>query len=512
MAGLIRKMMTGVGLRGCWVRTAFWSLSLTGVCLSAAFVRADDLQPGVAGDLARAVPRSMQEVQLSFAPVVSKTAPAVVNIYTRRVVKSQSASMLDDPIFRRFFGNRGGFGMPRERVERSLGSGVIVDPDGIIITNNHVVGDADEITIVLADRREFRAEVLLADERTDLAVLKIQEAQMLEEGMVAFPFLELGDSNALEVGDIVLAIGNPFGVGQTVTSGIVSALARTGVGVSDYQFFIQTDAAVNPGNSGGALVGLDGKLVGVNTAIFSRSGGSNGIGFAIPVDMVKATVAAATGDGRIVRPWLGARGQRVTADIAESLGLPIPTGVLVEDITQGGPAARGGLRPGDVIVGVAGRDVVDAEGLRFRIATQPVGARVQVDFLRDGIRNSASIILTAPPEKPPRDLRILSGRHLFQGVKVGNLSPAFAEEIGVRGTDQGVVVVDIAPRAPVRRLRVLRPGDILLSINGVSVESTEQLNDYLKTEAPLEVTYAFKRGQKRIECGFRPPSSVACRS
>ena len=281
--------------------------------------------PAVRAD-GTAVPASATAIQLSFAPVVKTTAPAVVNVYSqRKVVDNQSSStFMQDPFFRRFFGEGGSFGRPRERVASSLGSGVIVDPNGLIVTNNHVIADATDIKVALADKREFEAKVLLADERTDLAVLKIE---VPDEKL---PALTLADSDALEVGDLVLAIGNPFGVGQTVTSGIISALARTRVGVSDYQFFIQTDAAINPGNSGGALVNMKGELVGINTAIFSRSGGSIGIGFAIPTNMVKTVVATAeSGGAAIKRPWLGAELQDVSPDIATSLGMARPEGALI---------------------------------------------------------------------------------------------------------------------------------------------------------------------------------------
>src|SRR5215469_720541 len=273
----------------------------------------------------RAVAETRAELQLSFAPVVKKTAPAVVNVFSRRTVRTQVSPLFDDPFFRRFFADNAPFQVPSERVQRSLGSGVLVAADGTIVTNHHVIKDADEVTVVLADRREFEAKILRSDEHVDLAVLKI------ETHGERLPFLELRDSDELEVGDLVLAIGDPFGVGQTVTSGIVSALARTGVGVSDYRFFIQTDAAINPGNSGGALVSLDGRLVGINTAIYSRSGGSIGIGFAIPSLMVKAVLAGAGTTGRIVRPWLGASGQPVTSDLVPGLGLKRPMGVLLND-------------------------------------------------------------------------------------------------------------------------------------------------------------------------------------
>src|SRR6188508_2314951 len=294
----------------------------------------------------RRVP-TQSELRLSYAPVVQHVAPAVVNVYAAKVVQNRNP-LLDDPIFRRFFGVPGGPG--GNQVQRSLGSGVFVDAGGLIVTNNHVIEGADEVKVSLADKREFEASLVLKDPRTDLAILQIKD------GRERFPVLEFADSDALQVGDVVLAIGNPFGVGQTVTHGIVSALARTQVGVSDYQFFIQTDAAVNPGNSGGALVDLTGKLVGINTAIFSRSGGSQGVGFAIPANMVRVVVASARTGGHVVlRPWLGARLQTVTPEIAESLGLKRPSGVVITNVTEKSPAARAGLKPGDIIVGVGGQ-------------------------------------------------------------------------------------------------------------------------------------------------------------
>ena len=255
----------------------------------------------------KTVPTDPGEVRLSFAPVVKKVRPAVVNVYASRVETMPRNPLFDDPIFRQFFGSQG----QNSRTAQSLGSGVIVDPSGLVVTNHHVIEGMTEVKVALSDRREFEAEIVLRDPRTDLAVLKIKSDEK-------FPVLELGDSDAIEVGDFVLAIGNPFGVGQTVTQGIVSALARTQIGINDYGFFIQTDAAINPGNSGGALVDLSGRLVGINSAIYSRSGGSMGIGFAIPVNMVKSVIVAARRGGATVkRPWLGANLQNVSKDIAE---------------------------------------------------------------------------------------------------------------------------------------------------------------------------------------------------
>ena len=284
------------------------------------------------------VPETREAVRLSFAPVVRHVAPAVVNVYATAHVEVRSP-FEGDPFFERFFGGGGPFGGRRERERSSLGSGVIVDASGVIVTNHHVISDATEVKVALADGREYQAEILLRDERTDLAVLKI------ENGDEQFPVLEFADSDALEVGDLVLAVGNPFGVGQTVTSGIISALARTNLGITDSGFFIQTDAAINPGNSGGALVDLDGALVGINSAIFSRSGGSIGIGFAIPSNMVRTVVAqAVAGSTTVERAWIGALCQDVTKDIAASLGIDRPRGALVAQIDAGSPAERAGLQ------------------------------------------------------------------------------------------------------------------------------------------------------------------------
>ncbi len=418
---------------------------------------------------ARAAPTSRDQIMLSFAPVVRKVAPAVTNIYSRKVERSRARSPLfDDPFFRRFFGKGFGFGGPiRERVRTSLGSGVIVDPSGLIVTNFHVVEGADRIRVVLADRREFDAKIVLTDKRTDLAVLKIDaQGERL-------PYLTIRDSDALQVGDLVLAIGNPFGVGQTVTSGIVSALARTTVGVTDFSFFIQTDAAINPGNSGGALVTMDGGLVGINTAIYSRTGGSMGIGFAVPSAMVRAVLAGAA-RGRVVRPWFGAVTQRVTAKIARSLALDRPRGVLVNKVHGDGPAADGGLRVGDVITAINGRQVNDPEGLRFRIATLPVGGTARFDVLRHGRKLRLTIALSPPPEIPPRQETAITGGNPLHGASVANLSPALADEISMAQDLTGVVIVKLKPRSFARRAGLGRR-DIIRAVNGIKIDNVDGL-------------------------------------
>ncbi|OAN53961.1 serine protease [Paramagnetospirillum marisnigri] len=426
---------------------------------------------------AQTVPASREQMRLTFAPVARQVAPAVVNIYTKRVVRAAASPMFADPFFRRFFGDVPGMGMTRERVQNSLGSGVLVGADGTVVTNHHVIKDADEVTVVLSDRREFEARIVGSDERTDLAVVKI------ESKGETFPTLILGDSDKIEVGDLVLAIGNPFGVGQTVTQGIVSALARTNVGVSDFRSFIQTDAAINPGNSGGALVDIDGRLIGINTAIYSKDGGSNGIGFAIPTALVKNVVAGISKGGKVVRPWLGAGGQAVTSDLAQALKLPRPLGVLVNNVYRDSPAAKAGLQIGDVIVAVQGREVDDPEGLRFRLATLQVGGDTQLTVLRSGAEKQISVRLIAPPETPPRDQTELSGRNPFGGATVVNINPALAEEIGINSGLSGVMVLGVRRGSVAHRLGV-QPGDLILRINEKPVASVADVKAAVSGERP----------------------------
>ncbi|HAH10168.1 MAG TPA: serine protease [Alphaproteobacteria bacterium] len=389
---------------------------------------------------------------------------------SRKIVRRPP--MFDDPFFRRFYGIPDQQGPSTRKVPSSLGSGVIVRGDGIVITNNHVIAEADEIMVVTNDRREFAAKVLLADDKTDLAVLKIDPAGR------TLPSLRFADSDTAQVGDIVLAIGNPFGVGQTVTSGIISALARTQVGVSDYQFFIQTDAAINPGNSGGALVTMDGSLIGINTAIFSRSGGSIGIGFAIPANMVKLVSTTAEGGKKLQRPWVGLTPKVVTNDVAESLGLDRPQGVLVQSLAANGPAARAGLREGDVVTKVDGQEVADPEALRYRLATKGVGSTAQLSYLRDGSSGVATVALTKAPDSPPRNIQDIDGPNPLNGAVVGNLNPAFAEELGVEA-QQGVVIVDVNRRSLAARVG-LRPEDIVVRINGRRIDSVDVLLEQVR--------------------------------
>ena len=407
--------------------------------------------------LAQHLPTDRSELAYSYAPLVKRVSPAVVNIYTTTTARVQRRLPFPFP------------GMPPagDRVQNSLGSGVLVRSDGLIVTNAHVVKGADEIRVVLSDRREFEAKLLTQDERYDLALLRI------DVGGEKFPFLELRDSDSIEVGDVVLAIGNPFGLNQTVTSGIISALARSAGGVNDSSFFIQTDAAINPGNSGGALVSLDGRLIGINTAIYSQTGGSVGIGFATPSNIIARMVSLGEHGGRIVRPWLGINMQRVTADIATGLNLNRPTGLVVKDVFPNGPGARAGLKRNDVIVALKDQPIDDEASLRFRLATLQVDAVVPVKVIRGGKEFVFDMKLAAPPEDPPRDQSMLDGRQPLSGASIANMSPAVADELGQVEWRSGVVVLEVQPGSFAGRF--VRPGDMILGVNGQEVKNVAEL-------------------------------------
>ncbi|MCZ6861704.1 MAG: Do family serine endopeptidase [Alphaproteobacteria bacterium] len=440
-----------------------------------------------AGAEEKRVPRSVAEIKLSFAPIVKKVAPAVVNIYTKRIVQTRPISpFFNDPYFRRFFG-RNFRGLPRKRVLGSLGSGVIVRADGVIITNAHVIKGAQQITVVTADRWEYEAKVLLRDPRTDLAVLRIKAKSRL-------PVLILGDADELEVGDLVLAVGNPFGVGQTVTSGIVSAVSRTSVGITDYRSFIQTDAAINPGNSGGALVSLDGKLVGINTAIYSKSGGSVGIGFAIPSSMVKSVLRSALTGKALMRPWIGAQGQDVTPDIALSLGLEKVGGIIMSDIDVGGPADKAGLKNGDVVTAINGRALINGQSLRFRLALLRIGGKASLTVYRAGKKRQVEVTLIAPPEVPLRNVTTLSGTSPFAGATVANLSPLLAYELGAGAPNKGVIILKVELGSPAHRLR-MAPGDLVIHVNGHDIKRVAGLRSLTDRRSNRWLVRLRRRGQ-----------------
>jgi Do/DeqQ family serine protease len=430
--------------------------------LAVLLVSAALAMPALAQD--RRVPSSAAELRLSFAPIVQRAQPAVVNVYAAKVVQNHNP-FLDDPIFRRFFGLPGG---QQEQMQRSLGSGVMVDPSGLVVTNVHVIEGADEVKVSLSDKREFEAEIILKDKRSDLAVLRLKNAHE------KFPTLDFANSDELLVGDVVLAIGNPFGVGQTVTQGIISALARTQVGITDYQFFIQTDAAINPGNSGGALVDMTGHLAGINTAIYSRSGGSQGIGFAIPANMVRVVVASAKGGGKAVkRPWLGAKLQVVTPEIAESLGLRSPSGALVANVVANSPAGRAGLKSSDLITAIDGQVIDDPNAFDYRFATRPLGGTAQIDITRGGKPYRINVALETAPDTG-RDEIVLTTRSPFQGAKVANISPAVADELHLDADTQGVVVTELPDDSTAASVG-FQKGDIIVAVNNQKVGKTSDL-------------------------------------
>jgi Do/DeqQ family serine protease len=438
----------------------------------------------------RSPPPTREAVQFSFAPIVKRVAPAVVNVYVRGRVQTFLSPFADDPILRRFFGER--FGMPAERMQNSLGSGVIVSADGVVVTNTHVVkvGGQAEIRIVLADRREFDAKVVLQDEKADIAILKI------DGGDGRFPFLEFEDSDSVEVGDLVLAIGNPFGVGQTVTSGIISALARTEIAQSDAQVFLQTDAAINPGNSGGALTDISGRLIGINTAIFSRSGGSHGIGFAIPSNLVKLYVDSAISGHKLERPWLGAKLEAVTREIADGLGLDRVSGAVVARIYTESPAAQAHLEPGDVILSIDGTEVADPRAVYYRLTTRGVGNQARCEVFRKGRRLMVEISLQPAPKVGRDDVRNLSGSHPLDGARVANILPSIADELGL-DEQEGVVILSVRDGSVAANLG-FRAGDIVVQVGRERIDSVNELERLVKERQRLWQV-AVKRGGQILQ-------------
>lgn len=413
------------------------------------------------------VPQTQRDIQLSYSPLVKATSGAVVNVYAGRKVQQRSP-FAGDPFFEQFFG--GQMRPDKPRFEQSLGSGVIVDSSGLIVTNNHVIDGADDIKVALADGREYSSKLLLNDVTTDLAILKIDAKEPL-------PTIKLANSDKVEVGDLVLAIGNPFGVGQTVTSGIVSAQSRTQVGVSDFDFFIQTDAAINPGNSGGALIDMNGNLIGINTAIYSRSGGSVGIGFAIPSNMVAAVVKSAeSGSDKFERPFVGATFQSITPDIAAGLGLKQPSGALITDLAAKGPAEKAGIKVGDVITAIDGVQVANPDALAYRVSTAGIGKTVNLTVLNDGKTREVALKLAQPPKEVPA--QEITGRNPLSGASVQNLTPELARKLRLAPTTRGVVVSTVKNNSAAQAMN-LRAGDIVRRINGTTIGNVEDLKAVL---------------------------------
>jgi len=437
-----------------------------------------------AQDEPRRPPADAVSMRLSFATIVRRVAPAVVNVYSKRVVRQQV-----DP----FWGMFGGQG---ERTERSLGSGSIVRADGVILTNHHVIAGAQEIMVVTADRREWPATLLLDDARADLAVLRIDtKGERL-------PTIDIDAAEQPQVGDLVLAIGDPFGVGQTVTNGIVSALARSDVGISDFSAFIQTDAAINPGNSGGPLVDMNGDLIGVNTAIISASGASAGVGFAIPAPTARQVVDAALGGGHsVVRPWLGVRTQALTGEMARSLGLAAPQGVVVTDVWPDGPAARAGVAQGDVVVSVGGQEVDDQAALNYRVGAMKPGEDATLVVRRNGApARTLAARVEVPPAAPAPDSLTVTGRNPFAGATVVNISPAAAIENGVDPfAGKGVVIAKV--EGGFAQNLGLRPGDFIRQINGRTIASTADVAAATRAPAPTW-SLSIERGGQTITAQF----------
>lgn len=439
------------------------------------------------------VPQSEGQIALSFAPVVKKAAPAVVNIYTKVLVQGQSP-FAGDPFFEQFFGDLGPLGAGPARVENALGSGVILGAEGLVVSNYHVVDGAAEIRVVLSDRREFEAELLLGDKDSDLAVLRLKGAENL-------PVLPLRDSDTLEVGDLVLAIGNPFGVGQTVSSGIVSALERSGLAIgSGRGLFIQTDAAINPGNSGGALVDTEGRLVGINTAILSRGGGSNGIGFAIPANLVAQVLEQArAGATHFARPWAGVQGQAVDAALAEALGLPRPEGLLLSALHPESPFAKAGLAPGDVILALGDHPVTTPQEVIFRMSAAGPGAVLPLLYWHEGAQATAEVTLIPPPDSPPSEPLRLSGPGALAGLGLARVNPKIAAEFDLPVDLQGLAVTEAPPRA--QRLG-FRPGDVILALNGAALIRPDDLALLLESP-PRRLAFDLWRAGRVLHLGLR---------
>jgi serine protease Do len=434
---------------------------------------ASDAAP-IATGFPTAQPVALAAPTEGFTETAKAVTPAVVNITASRTERS-SARPED------FFGFRG----PREPRPQGMGSGVIISPDGYIVTNNHVVDGSREVTVTLPDKREFKGKVVGTDPKTDLAMVKVDGHDL--------PYVRWGDSSALQVGEYVLAVGNPFGLNSTVTSGIVSALGRGGMGITQYEDFIQTDAAINPGNSGGALVNTRGELVGINTAIISQSGGYQGVGFAVPSTMARPVTESLAKSGKVVRGHLGIGIQDLTPDLAKSFGLDAPKGVLVSDVKDEGPAAQAGLRQGDVITKYQGMPVDGPRALQRAVTQTPIGAKVQITVIRDG-REQAVTATIGEQHETAQIAKAESGdaEHALAGVSVRSLEPREARELGLSGKAQGVLVVGVEPDSKAERAG-LSEGDVISEINRRPVKSVQDFervaSDLKKDQSGLLLVY-----------------------
>ncbi|MFT6022470.1 MAG: Do/DeqQ family serine protease [Ascidiaceihabitans sp.] len=436
------------------------------------------------------IPQNQAQISLSFAPLVKQSAPAVVNIYAKRITQARRNTFMDDPFFQRFFDG----GAPAPRVQNSLGSGVILSSSGIVVSNYHVVGMATDIRVVLNDRREYSARVLLGDKDSDLAILQLEGADDL-------PSIDLRSSDDVEVGELVLAIGNPFGVGQTVSSGIVSGLARSGSSNgSGRGYFIQTDAPINPGNSGGALIDMAGQLIGINTRILSHSGGSNGIGFAIPADLVGAFVAQAeAGNQTFQRPWAGMSGQPVDADMAETFGLDRSGGIVISGLHPVSPFVEAGFLAGDVIIAVDGQAVNTPSEMVFRMSVAGLGNTSKVTRVRDGQTTDIDVELLAAPDEPSRDAIVLGERSILPGLQLARINPAVISEMNLQLAASGVVVTFNGPYGAAAGLET---GDVIETVRGKAVQTPLDVQKTL-ADGARGVSMRVLRGEQRVQLRFR---------
>lgn len=421
----------------------------------------------------------LAQVSDGLADIAGAVIPSVVNISTSKTIKEDSSQnpLYSDPFFRRFFGVPDG-GPHREFRQRSLGSGVIVSPDGYVITNNHVVDGADEITVVLSDKREYKGKVVGSDPRSDVAVVKIDAKGL--------PSVAWADSDRLRPGEMVMAVGSPFGLARTVTVGIVSAIGRANIGITDYEDFIQTDAAINPGNSGGALVNMKGELVGINTAIFSQSGGYQGIGFAVPSNMVRQVMDSLIRTGKVVRGWLGVSVQDLTPELAKQFNVEGVTGALVAEVIKGGPAEKAGIKQGDVILELDGKPVTDSGHLRNVVASEPVGKKLSVVVMRD----KKKLDLYAVIGELPKDMvgaekgEQPSTESVLSSVSVQPLTPELKDRLGL-GTDAAGVVVAGVTTGSIAEDAGLTRGDVIVSINR---EAVGDVSGYNRLAAKIKKT------------------------
>jgi serine protease Do len=443
-------------------------------------------------------PTDRVSLAAGFAPVVKRALPAVVNVSSSKVVKTADdmSPFSSDPFFRRFFGDQFGARIPKEQREHSLGSGVVISQDGYILTNNHVVEGATDVKVTFGDKREFVAKIVGRDPKTDVAVLKVDATHL--------PMLALGDSSRMQPGDIVLAIGNPFGLNQTVTMGIVSATGRGGLGIEDYEDFIQTDAAINPGNSGGALIDAQGNLIGINTAILSGGGGGNqGVGFAIPVNLARQVTDQILKNGRVVRGYLGVLIQPVTPAIQKAFGLKDTNGALIGDVTPNSPASRAGLAKGDVIESLDAQPVASSQGMRNEIAMMKPGSAVKLGIVRDGRAMEVPVTLGELPNKQEAEGEPGSSQNALQGVSVDELTTAVLRDLGLPPGTRGVVITDVSPSSPASDAG-LRRGDVIQQVNRKPVASVSDFRRLLRESGSKTVLLLVNRGGQTMFVPVEP--------